>query len=390
VDAFTIDTLIFALVVGARLLAPLVIPWYPLPGVVAALLLDAVDQSIFQSRGGAAEQLYGRLLLENYQGYDKALDVYYLSIAYAATLRNWADRFAFNVGRFLFYYRLVGVALFELSGWRPLLFFFPNTFEYFFIWYETAALWGDPRRLPRAAVAGAAATIWLIIKLPQEFWLHIARLDLTDVLKTALFNAPPETTWGHLFAALPGVFIGAALAAVAMIVGLAWLAGRSLPRDGRLSLSARHRIDGLTRERRRAARVAWSRFIFDRDLLEKLFLLTLIVIIFAQALPGARPAAGQMAAGSALLIVLNTALSHWLARRGVGWKNAVGQFIVMAAANLTIVAGFQLVAGPAALDDAAAAFFVLLLSLIVTLFDRFRELQLARWAREEETTDFTD
>lgn len=382
-DAFASDTLIFALVVGARLLVPLLIPWYPLPGVVAALLLDAVDQTIFQSRAGAAEQLYGRLLLENYQGYDKALDVYYLSIAYAATLRNWGDRFAFGVGRFLFYFRLVGVALFELTEWRALLFLFPNTFEYFFIWYETAALWGDPRRLPRAAVAGAAVTIWLVIKLPQEFWLHIARLDLTDVLKTALFGAPPETTWGHLFAALPGVFIGAALAAVALIVGLAWLAMHRLPRGGRVTFSARQRIAGLSRERRRQARAAWSQVIFDRDLLEKIFLLTLIVIIFAQALPGSRLTAGQLAAGAALIIVLNTALSHWLARRGVGWKNAVGQFIAMAAANLTIVAGFQLLAGPAGLDDAAAAFFVLLLSLIVTLFDRFRELQLARWEGKE-------
>lgn len=388
-SSFSTDLLIFALVVGARLFVPLLIPWYPLPGVVAALLLDAVDQTVFQSRGGAAGQLYGQLLLANYQGYDKALDVYYLSIAYVSTLRNWADPFAFKVGRFLFYFRLVGVALFELSGWRALLFLFPNTFEYFFIWYETAALWGDPRRLPKLAVAGAAATIWLIIKLPQEFWLHIARLDLTDVLKTALFHATPETTWGHLFAALPGVFIGAALAAVALIVGLAWLAGRSLPRDGRLSLSARGRIAGLSRERRRAARALWSRDVFDRDLLEKVFLLTLIVVIFAQALPGARLTAGQLAAGAALIIVLNTALSHWLARRGVGWKNAVGQFIVMAAANLTIVAAFQLVAGPAGLDDTAAAFFVLLLSLIVTLFDRFRELQLARWAGRE-TTDYAD
>ncbi len=389
-DAFTSDTLIFAAVVGARLLVPLLIPWYPLPGVVAALLLDAVDQSIFQSRGGAAEQLYGQLLLANYQGYDKALDVYYLSIAYAATMRNWADRFAFGVGRFLFYYRLVGVALFELSGWRALLFLFPNTFEYFFIWYEAAALWGDPRRLPRVAVAGAAATIWLIIKLPQEFWLHVARLDLTDVLKTALFGASPATTWGHLFAAVPAVFIGAALAAVAIIGGLAWLAGRSLPRDGHLSLSARGRIAGLSRARRRDARRVWSRDIFDRDLLEKVFLLTLIVIIFAQALPEARPTAGQLAAGSALIIVLNTGLSHWLARWGVGWKNAVGQFIVMTAANLTVVAGFQLLGGRVILDDAAAAFFALLLSLIVTLIDRFRELQLARWGIEEETTDFTD
>ncbi len=221
-DPSAADYTVFGLVVAARLLVPLLIPWYPLPGVVAALVLDAVDQTLFQS--------FTRLPLDGYQSYDKALDVYYLSIAYISTLRNWTNHFAFSVARFLFYYRLVGVALFELPEWRLLLFVFPNTFEYFFIWYEAVVLWRDPRPLRRATIAGAAAAIWILIKLPQEFWLHIARLDLTDVLKTALFRAPPETTWGHLFAALPGVFVGAVVGAVGLLLLLARLAGRRLPK----------------------------------------------------------------------------------------------------------------------------------------------------------------
>ena len=212
---------VLGLVIAARLLLPLLIPWYPLPGILAALALDAVDQTIFQT--------FTRLPLGFYQSYDKALDIYYLSIAYLSTLRNWTNLFAFRVGRFLFYYRLAGVVLFELLEWRVLLFAFPNTFEYFFIWYEAFVLWRDPRSLTRHAVAGTAAAIWIVIKLPQEFWLHIARLDLTDVLKTALFGAPPETTWGHLFTALPGVFIGAVILAAGLLVGLVWLAGRRLP-----------------------------------------------------------------------------------------------------------------------------------------------------------------
>jgi len=101
-----------------------------------------------------------------------------------------------------------------------------------------------------------------------------------------------------------------------------------------------------------------------------------------------RATAAQVAAVSVVVIVLNTALSHWLARRGVGWKNVIGHFVVMAAANTTIVALFQLGAGPGDLDDAAAGFFILLLSLILTLFDRALEVRLAR--TEEETTDFAD
>lgn len=367
------------LVIAARLLIPLLIPAYPLPGIIAALVLDAVDQTLFQT--------FTHLPLDGYQSYDKALDIYYLSIAYISTLRNWTNHFAFQVGRFLFYYRLAGVALFELSGWRVLLFIFPNTFEYFFIWYETVVLWRNPRRLPRAAVVGAAATIWLIIKLPQEFWLHIARLDLTDVLKTALFGAPPETTWGVLFQALPGVFIGAVVASVALIGGLAWLAGRRLPRP-ESSLSAEARLRSLGGERLRAARVGWAARVFDRDLVEKVGLVSLLVVIFAQALPGGAAISPlPMAVAAALVIILNTGVSHWLARRGVGWRNALGQFIVMTAANLTIAAAFQVLPGARDLDDAAVAFFVLLLSLIVTLFDRFTEIHMARFHRGGESTD---
>lgn len=350
---------------------PLLIPWFPLPGVVAALLLDAVDQTLFQS--------FTRLPLDGYQGYDKALDIYYLSIAYISTLRNWTNHFAFRVARFLFYYRLAGVALFELTQWRVLLFIFPNTFEYVFIWYEAVVFWGDPRRLSRTTIIETTAAIWILIKLPQEFWLHVARLDLTDVLKTALFGAPPETTWGHLFAALPGVFIGAAVAAVGLIAALAWLAGRRLPGRGQRSFSWRAAVSGITRADLLAARAAWSRVVFDRDLAEKVTLVALVVAIFAQVLPNTRASTAQLAIGSAVLIVLNTALSHWLARRGVGWKNVVGHFLAMAAANTTIVAVFQLLPGTADLDDAAAGFFILLLSIIVTLFDRFSEVHVARF-----------
>ncbi len=366
------DLLVLALVVGGRLLLPLLIPWFPLPGVIAALVLDAVDQTLFQS--------FTSLELSGYQGYDKALDVYYLSIAYVSTLRNWTNHFAFRVSRFLFYYRLIGVALFELTQWRLLLFVFPNTFEYFFIWYEVIRLWRDPGQLRRSALVSAAAAIWIVIKLPQEFWIHIARLDLTDVLKTALFNAPPETTWGHLFEAVPAVFIGAIVAAVALIVALAWLAGRRLPPErGARFLMARPYAE-LDAPRLRAARRAWAREIIDRDLLEKLVLVTLVIVIFAQVFPGVQASTLQFAAGSALLILLNTGLSHWLARRNISWKNTLGYFLVVAAANITGIALFQLLPG-ADLNDPAALFFVLLLSLIVTLFDRFLVVHMARFPR---------
>ncbi len=371
------DLLVLALVVLGRLLLPLLIPWFPLPAIIACLVLDAVDQTLFQS--------LTRLQLDFYQSYDKALDIYYLAIAYLSTLRNWDNRFAFRVARALFYLRLVGVTLFELTEWRVLLFLMPNTFEYFFIWYELLRLYRDPRALSRTTVISAAAGIWILVKLPQEYWLHIARLDVTDVLKTALFGASPETPWGHVFRAAPWLVVGGALLLAGTVVALAALAGRRLPVlafvNARSAPPAPRRF---SRANLRHARTAWAREIFDRDLAEKLALTALLTSIFAQMLPGmalSHPAATvAVVAGAAGIVLLTTILSHSLVRRGVDWTNTLGQFLVMLAANFTVAALYQALPGARDLPDAAVIFFVFLLSVIVTLFDRFQIMQRARWA----------
>ena len=133
----TTESIIVVLVViGLRLLLPLTIPYFPLVGVVACLILDAVDQTIFQQ--------FPAIPLDGYQSYDKALDIYYLTITYLSTFRNWTNQPAFRINQFLFYYRLVGVAAFELTQTRALLLVFPNTFEYFFIFYELVRMRWDP------------------------------------------------------------------------------------------------------------------------------------------------------------------------------------------------------------------------------------------------------
>ena len=177
----TAATVVFVTVVGARFLVPLAIPRYPLPAIVTALILDGVDQTIFQSFGFDPP---------GYQGYDKAMDVYYLAIAYLSTMRNWTSLPAVRVARFLYFYRLVGVVAFEHSQWRPLLLIFPNTFEYFFIAYEAYRLLWNPMRVSLRAWIATAATIWIVVKLPQEYWIHVAQLDVTDVLSEIPWLGP--------------------------------------------------------------------------------------------------------------------------------------------------------------------------------------------------------
>jgi hypothetical protein len=367
------DWAILFLVAGTRLLLPLAIPRYPLPGILAALLLDGLDQTIFQQFTG--------LPLAGYQGYDKALDIYYLTIAYAATLQNWQSHFALNLGRLLFYWRLVGVALFEVTDARWLLPIFANTFEYYFIFCEACYARWKPQRLGRKTLAGAAALIWVIIKLPQEYWLHIARLDTTDWIKTELLRMPAATPWGEILAAhLVLLLVLIVVLGVALWVAWRFLASRLPPPDHPLSFDARIHRPAFTAAQVRRAIDSEAAQIIDLALLEKVLLVALVSISFAHVLPGVGASDLQLALGLGLLVALNTALTHVLARRRFGWAFTLRQFILVGAVNIALILVYVSLRATLgrATSLASALFFALLLSLLVTLFDRYRQVYLMR------------
>lgn len=370
------DMIVFWAVVIGRLLIPLLIPLYPLPAVLAALLLDGVDQTIFQ--------VFTNLPLDSYQSYDKALDIYYLAIAYISTLRNWANLYAFRVSRFLLYYRLVGTALFELTQIRALLLIFPNTFEYFFIFYEAVRTRWNPLRLTRNMVIGAAAAIWIVIKLPQEYWIHIAQLDATDTIKTRAFGVPLSASWAEAFANRPWVLVIAAAGLVVALLLFRWLLTKLPPKDWNLKLAA-DPLPGYIDERSEQLAVAAQSKVLRWVLLEKFALVALIGMIFANILPRVSATNWELYALIAIVIVINAFLSQWLAQRGRGWQSIGREFAVMALVNLGLVyaADFVLRRGSGRLDLQITLFLVLLLTLIVTLFDRYRVIYEARVAVEE-------
>lgn len=366
------DWIVFVIVVGLRFLLPLLIPLFPLPAIIACLLLDGVDQTLFQ--------VFTTMPLDGYQGYDKALDIYYLSVAYISTFRNWVNSYAFQVSRFLFYYRLVGVVLFELFQLRPLLLIFPNVFEYFFIWYEGVRLFWNPAKLTRRTVLIAAAAIWIIIKLPQEYWIHIAQLDTTDVVKR-LLGGTPESAWGPLIAdniLLIGGFV--VVAAAGLFFLARYLRAHLPPRDHQMALRADAHADMPTDAEMALARQTWEERIFDRDLVEKIVLVGFITVIFSKILPGATATPLGIIFDVTLFIIANTVTSHFLARRGTTIASGIVQFGAVLGLN------FGLVLLGSLLSDTMtnwfnATFFVVLLSLIVTLFDRFQPRHLARFPR---------
>jgi hypothetical protein len=363
-------------VIASRFLVPLLIPLWPLPTMIAALILDAVDQTVFQALAPTAD-------LSWYQGYDKALDIYYLGIAYLSTLRNWTNSAAFQVSRFLYYYRLVGATLFEATGLRWLLLVFPNTFEYFFDTLEAIRTRWDPRRVSVALVVGIAAFIWIVIKLPQEWWIHIAQLDTTDIIQERIFGVPPGTSWADTLAGQWGIVIGFVVAVVLLIVLAWWVITRKLPpADRPFTLHADAQQPPLDPAAVSAAETAVAGRLWAAATFEKVVFLVLITAIFGMMLDLRVPPV-SLAVAVAVVVVLTTAISHWLTRRGSTPEGAVRQFLLTAVVIGGVVFGMTLVTPLPGGEDALAMtlFFVVLMSVLITMYDRFLPRHIARFGK---------
>jgi hypothetical protein len=357
-------------VVLARLIVPLFIPAYPLPAILAAMVLDGIDQTIFAATLESD--------LSWYQTYDKALDIYYLAIAYVSTIANWVAGPAFVVGRFLWYYRLVGVALFESTGARWILFVFPNTFEYFFDVIEAIKTGRNPFRISLKWIVAIAAFIWIFIKLPQEWWIHIAQLDFTDFMKETVFGATADSSWADAIATSPGVAL-AIVVAVLGLIGLAWWATRFLPpADWPFTFSADRQAEHLGWPPR--PREVGPTAAFDRTFVEKVVMLSLMVFIFSQMLPGIDGTAVQVLVAVVLIIGASTAVSQFLAHRSVQWGSLAIEFAVMTLVNAGIGIGIGiLLPGDGAPPPLAEfLFLVAIVSLVVVLFDRSSQIARAR------------
>jgi len=349
---------VFAAVVLTRFLLPLLIPRYPLPAIIGCLVVDGVDQTIFQSFGYDPP---------GYQGYDKAMDVFYLAIAYITTMRNWESIAAFGVARFLFFFRMVGVVAFELAQLRAMLLVFPNTFEYFFIAYEAVRSRWRPQRWGMREWVLTAAAIWVLVKLPQEYWIHVAKLDLTDTLR--------DHAWAP--AVLVVVVLGA-LAAVRYVV-----VPRLGPPEPGLRLAADPLPEGMGTSAEAAAWRSAHDKVFSALTSEKVVLVGLISVIFAQTLPGVRATNLQLFVGVGIFVVVNAALVLALSRRAITTESLAVSFGFRMVVNLAmVVAGDWLLNQERGdLDLGNATFFVFLLAVLTTLFDRYAPVQ--EWRRAQ-------
>lgn len=340
----------FVTLFGAVLLVRFVLPFtvlrWPLPGIVACLIVDGIDQTVFQWFG------YDPPF---YQSYDKAMDVFYLGIAYIATLRNWTNLASFAVSRFLFFYRQIGVVLFEVTHVRALLLVFPNTFEYFFIAYEAIRARWAVRRLAMRDWVIIAAVIWIFVKLPQEYWIHVAQLDFTDTLQ--------DVPW-----------FGPAIVLALVVAGAVfWFAirPRLAPADHGWQFAAPPLPVEIDTATERAAFVAEHERIWSWASLEKSLLIGLLGVIFAMILPEAPNAPLRMVLWTAVFVLVNVAVTLAFARRGWSSEAILRGFALRFIGNFALLVLIAEVLYPP-LMIRHAWFFILLFCVLVTTYDRYR------------------
>ena len=116
------------------------------------------------------------------------------------------------------------------------------------------------------------------------------------------------------------------------------------------------------------------------ETLEKVAMLVMVTGIFGMALDVALPPV-SLAIGVGLVVVVTTLISHWMTRRGYTRHSGVRQFLVTTIVIWAVVLGLTLITpmpgGQAAIVQ--TLFFVVLMSVLVTMYDRYRPRYVARF-----------
>lgn len=165
----TVEMLIIAAV---RIVGSLPVLRWPFYGALVAILIDQSDLLLMNvlHLGG----------VDDYQTFDKYLDQVYLGLFMVVAWR-WpgVER---NVALGLFVYRFAGFVAFEVTGSRTLLLFFPNLFEFWYLFIAARRQFGLEQLIPlpvrvdgrwNRALAAVVAGI-LALKLVQEYAIHQA------------------------------------------------------------------------------------------------------------------------------------------------------------------------------------------------------------------------
>ena len=168
------------IITGFRIFGALLVLRWALVGSIAAVVIDLSDLFLMN--------LLDLGTVRNYQALDKWLDLsYMLSFGWVALKwRGAARRFSLV----LLFYRIAGVGVFEVTGSREILLWFPNLFEFWFIFYAACIHFKSIEKARFRNLLLAFAP-FAVLKEFQEYALHGAKwLDqyrAIDVVKDSWY-----------------------------------------------------------------------------------------------------------------------------------------------------------------------------------------------------------
>ena len=195
-DTFAIFTII-------RLSAALLIFRFPLFGVLLSALLDGYDWDFLHTTE--------KFNYDFYQIWDKFMDLSYLTIA-LVTVRNWKDIIAKKIALFFYALRTSGVFFYFIFQMKPLLFFFPNVFENFFIWYLVFIHISRKHTIPKSRIIWGFIILCIAIpKIIHEYVMHIRNVQLWHIVDFNFIDKTNETLrqytnwlgWGSILYIIP-------------------------------------------------------------------------------------------------------------------------------------------------------------------------------------------
>lgn len=155
-------------IIALRILAaPLIFIW-PLPAIILSVFLDIID----------ADFAYKVVSKKKYEQIDKNLDFWWFVNIMFYAYSNFPQYKLILFG--LFIYRFVGQALFAITDKRIFLMYFPNFFEWiFFLIFFGSNYWPV---LINNKIFYALLGLIVVVKIAQEWFLHIADLSLRQII----------------------------------------------------------------------------------------------------------------------------------------------------------------------------------------------------------------
>ena len=173
-------------------------------------------------------------------------------------------------------------------------------------------------------------------------------------------------------------FIGLIAVIALLIAGLYWFVTSPAP-AGWTGVSRSMSMPTVRMSRREGHCPEQGRPALGHRALEKIVLVSLVTVIFSRILPNVQASVTTVANGVAVVIVANTVISELLVRRGVRWgATAWSSSSWQRSMPSSSPPSSRCCHFGGSIDTPATLFAVLLLTLLVTLYDRFRPYYVAR------------